>query len=237
VKFHEWRTSGNYRVIRLLGRYSGSYLISKDDKFVLIDTGCKRQLNKLRRSLVTLGVNKDSLAALVLTHTHFDHAENAAEIREIYQTKVIVHRSEAGFLALGDSPLAKKCTFFSWCNMNVFTKLARWLIKYPSVKVDIMVDDKLDLSFLGFDAYIIHTPGHSLGSISVIVDGEIALAGSAISGFFPGLILPLFFEDKEKMITSLKRLFDTGCSIFIPAHGMDCNRLVLHKTYEKLTVP
>lgn len=41
----------------------------------------------------------------------------------------------------------------------------REFYKYKPVGYDIAVDDNFDLKELGFNVYIIHTPGHSIGSI------------------------------------------------------------------------
>ena len=48
-----------------------------------------------------------------------------------------------------------------------------------------LVDQYFDMKALGFNGYILHTPGHSPGSQSIIIDNEIALAGDSMFGIFP----------------------------------------------------
>ena len=53
------------------------YIVSKDNKAILVDTGTKEYLDT-----VIAECEKYDLKLIVLTHTHFDHAENAAENNE-----------------------------------------------------------------------------------------------------------------------------------------------------------
>lgn len=108
-------------------------------------------------------------------------------------------------------------------------------MKYKPAVVDIEVEDKYDLSSFGFNAYIIHTPGHTYGSMSIIVDNEIALVGDAMSGLFNS-ICPPFALDTKLMAESWKRLLDTGCSVYLPSHGTEDSREFVSKQYEKYSL-
>jgi glyoxylase-like metal-dependent hydrolase (beta-lactamase superfamily II) len=44
----------------------------------------------------------------------------------------------------------------------------------------------------GFDAYLLNTPGHSPGSLSVFVGHEIAVVGDAMFGVAPRSVFPPF---------------------------------------------
>ena len=63
---------------------------------------------------------------------------------------------------------------------------------YRSVDPDVEVDKTFCLNEFGIDAYIIHTPGHSPGSLSVVVDDEVALVGDTVFGVFRGSVFPPF---------------------------------------------
>jgi len=67
----------------------------------------------------------------------------------------------------------------------------------------------------------------------VIIDDEIAIVGDAMFGVFRGSVLPPFALDLGLMTESWKRLLDTGCSIFLPAHGTKRGREVLQRQYDK----
>lgn len=230
-----WTTKSGQRIIQVLGGRSNCYLISYRCKHLLVDAGRKNQWHSLRIRLDRLGLHNDSLSALILTHSHFDHADNAAAIQEKFKTKIIIHKSEADYLASGDNPLVHGTTFVTRFLTNLFAKrlLACW--KYKPAEYDIRIDERYDLNHWGFNAYILHTPGHSPGSISVIVDHEIAIVGDAMFGIIKGSVLPPFAEDSKLMVKSWAKLLDTGCSIFLPGHGSQRSRELLRKQSDKYT--
>jgi glyoxylase-like metal-dependent hydrolase (beta-lactamase superfamily II) len=180
-----------------------------------------------------MGCNEDNLTALILTHTHFDHAENAASIKHKFQARIIVQRNEGELLRNGDSMLPAGTNFITRFLMKRFGEAIRPLCKYEGVSGDILVDEQLELQELGFEAKVIHTPGHSTGSMSVIVDNEIALVGDTMFGIFKGSVYPPFADDPQKMIESWKKLLDSGCSKYLPAHGNGRTRTTLEKSYAK----
>ncbi|MBN2339447.1 MAG: Zn-dependent hydrolase, partial [Acidobacteria bacterium] len=90
-----------------------------------------------------------------------------------------------------------------------------------------------DLKDFGLNAYILHTPGHTSGSVSIIVEGEIALVGDAMFGILPGSVFPPFADDPGQLMASWGKLLDTGCSLFLPAHGSAIGRSLLQKEYHR----
>lgn len=228
-----WSTKSGQKIFQILSGRCNSFLLSSGDRYILIDTGRENKWNSLKRRLVEIQLNENCLSALILTHTHFDHAENAYRIKEIYKTNLIVHKSEADFISSGTNPVIRGTNLITkFITRMVGTRILQF-VKYKPVDYDITVEDKYDLSKLGFNAYIIHTPGHSIGSISIIIDNEIAIVGDAMFGVFKNSVFPPYAEQPEIMIRSWKKLLDTGCSLFIPAHGTANSKKLLQKEYEK----
>lgn len=228
-----WTTKSGQKVFQILSGRSNSFLLSNGDRYIIIDTGRENKWNKLKIRLDELKLNENNLLALILTHTHFDHAENAYNIKQTYKTKLIVHKSEADFISNGNNPGmggTNPITKF------VTGKLGSWALhhfKYKPADYDITVEDKYELSGLGFNTYIIHTPGHSIGSMSIIIDNEIAIVGDAMFGVLKSSVFPPYAEQPEVMVRSWKRLLDTGCTLFIPAHGTANSKELLEKQYKK----
>lgn len=229
-----WITKGGQKIIRVLGGRCNSFLISYRNRHLLVDSGRENNLKKLNNCLVDSGVTIASLAGLVLTHSHFDHAENAANIKVRFNAPIIVHSNEAEFLKRGDNPVIHGTTLLTRLMTDLLNrKLGILTLRYKPVAGDILLDDSFDLKDWGFNGTIIHTPGHSPGSISVIVEDEIAIVGDAMFGVIQGSVLPPFADNLQQLVESWKALLDTGCSTFLPAHGRERSRAVLQNQYNK----
>ncbi|MFL0198594.1 MBL fold metallo-hydrolase [Clostridium sp. WILCCON 0269] len=228
-----WTTKSGQKVYQILNGRSNSFLVSNRDKYLLIDTGRKNRWTELKNKLDKIGVDEKSLAALILTHTHFDHVENACKIKESYRTNLIVHKNEGDFVKSGNNPVIRGTNPITVLITRILGERLRKLYKYKPAGYDITVDDNFDLIHLGFNAYIIHTPGHSIGSISVIIDNKIALVGDTMFGIFKSSVFPPYAENIAVMVSSWKKLLDTGCLLFIPGHGTENSRGLLEKEYAK----
>lgn len=224
-----WQTVSGLTVTRVLGGRCNCFAIGNGNDFALVDTGRITAWKRLRKNLEALGVRRGNLAALVLTHAHFDHAENAARVKAEYGTMLISHAAEGGFLAEGDCPLPGGSIFPTRVVMGLFGERLRARFRYDPVAPDVTVDERLDLGYLGFDAYLLHTPGHSAGSMSVIAGSEIALAGDTLFGVIPGSVFTPFADDIPLMVRSWKKLIETGCRLYLPAHGGPVTRELLSR--------
>ena len=71
------------------GGTDNSYLVTDGTKAILVDTASKQCLEQ-----VIAECDKYDMKLIVLTHVHFDHAENAAELSEKYGIPVAVHRKD-----------------------------------------------------------------------------------------------------------------------------------------------
>ncbi len=105
--------------------------------------------------------------------------------------------------------------------------------RYKPSRYDILVNEKYDLSSIAFPGYILHTPGHSPGSVSVIIDDEIAIVGDTMFGMIRKSVFPPLAYDPKLMIKSWGKLLDTGCTTYLPAHGGERTREVLKRQYKK----
>lgn len=118
--------------------------------------------------------------------------------------------------------------------VDVFGKKMQSRYKYESADPDILVGEKLDLDIFGLNSYIIHSLGHSKGSMCIIIDDDgIALVGDTMFGVFGNSIFPPFADDVEIMIENWKKLLETGCKLFLSGHGKVISRELLGKQYIK----
>ena len=83
----QWITKSGVRIDRVLYGRCNVYLLRQNDKILLVDTSTKVNRLNLIDSLSKLGI--DHIDFLLLTHTHFDHVENAGFISTKFGAKII----------------------------------------------------------------------------------------------------------------------------------------------------
>ena len=231
----DWSAGEGLSVVRVIGSPSAAYLVTNGTSTMLVDTGPSTMRRRLQRALGALGVER--IDWIALTHSHYDHAGNARWARERYGARVIVHRAEARSLAdgVGDEPGVRPVgsNLLTRFVTNTFAGRIARRLRFEPCAGDIIVEGAYDLSPLGLDARIIHTPGHSVGSMSVIVGSSLALAGDALFGVFPGAIFPPFASDVPALVRSWGVLLGTSCSVFLPAHGGARGRDLVEREYSR----
>lgn len=226
-----WVTTSGYKIIRVLFGRSNVFLLTNGVNHILIDSSKGNQWRKLQKRLNQLNISH--LDYLILTHTHFDHAGNARKIKEKYNAKIIVSRSETLNLESGENLSLGGTTFITRGLIRLVEKSGFLNLKTEPCSSDVLIESTFDLKKLGFNAFILPTPGHTIGSLSLIVDDKIAIVGDAMFGVFKGSIFPPFANDVPQMIKSWELLLATKCSLFLPSHGTANSRKLVQKIHDK----
>jgi glyoxylase-like metal-dependent hydrolase (beta-lactamase superfamily II) len=204
------------------------YVVSRNSRTILIDSGISFDRSRIEHALTRKGIAPE---AVVLTHTHFDHAGNAAWLAREYGAEVIVQEAESGALARGDTPIPEGTHSFTKGLVSIGRKITP-VFKYDPCTADHVFEETFDLNKFGINGYVLHTPGHSPGGATIIIDDEIAMAGDSIIGTMPGSPFPPFADDVEEMMRSWKKMLGTGCKIFLPGHGKPMTREEIENDYE-----
>ena len=223
-----WTTKSGCRILRILATRSNVFLLSCRARNILVDTGPRSQWGRLDARLKSLGI--DRVDHLILTHSHYDHADNAQRLKHRYGASVIVHRAEARFMEGEGVAVPGGTNAVTRYLVGTLGRVmaARGVEPCPG---DILVDTVYDLGPLGLNAYVLPTPGHSPGSMSVVVDEEIAIVGDAVFGVFKWSVLPPYADDMAGTVESWGRLLETGCGLFLPGHGWAKTRAELEAGY------
>lgn len=229
----KWKTNNNCKIYQITKGRANSYLVIDKDISIMVDTGIKNS-NKAVMGKLDDFLDGNDLSYLVLTHSHHDHVGNAAMLKEKYKTKVIIQKSEAEYLMNPKSQLIPQGTNLATrigvgLVMRIKSKLTKFF-NFEAVDPNILVDDDYSISS---NCYLIPTPGHSQGSMSLIVDDEVALVGDAMFGVFWWSVFPPFAADVPMMIRSWGKLLNTGSKLFLPGHGTENSRELLEKQYNK----
>ena len=158
------------------------FLAKAGDGFVLIDTGFKARRAQLERELERAGCRPGDLKLVVLTHGDVDHAGNCAYLRGKYGAKIAIHRGDAGMVERGDMSWNRKARpdriSIPFRAVIFFVGRFSGSGDFDVFSPDVILEDGDDLSEYGFDAAVLHLPGHSTGSIGILVPGGQPSPGS-----------------------------------------------------------
>lgn len=227
----KWETPSGYIIVQILSGRSNVFLLTDGKTNILIDTSTNGNWNKLVNILEMH--NLDKIDYLILTHTHHDHAANARKVKDKYGAIVIVHKSEALHLLNGEATLPQGTNPFTRTLINLVGKKVESRFDYDPCSYDIEVDSVFSLKDIGFNAYLLHTPGHSSGSISLIIDDNIAIVGDTMFGILKNSVFPPYADNPKELVSSWEKLLSTGCISFLPSHGSIKNETQLRKNYNK----
>lgn len=221
--------SNDITIYKFILGTGNSFLIKTSNNILLIDTGSKLFRKKLVRNIKKI-LDSSKIDFLILTHTHFDHCQNAAFIRREFGGKIVVGKNEEMYTKLGYSPIPKGSNVFTKVLSKIGGRIGRKWFGYESFECDVYVDEDLQLAK---NIVVTSTPGHSRGSISVIIDDNVAVVGDNLFGVFPCSIFPPFADDPKEMIRSWQKLVQTGCKLFLPGHGGSISKGLLIKQLNK----
>jgi len=188
----------------------------------MIDGGMPNKLRSFRRQLGRLYIHPEEIKLMVLTHSHFDHVGSAKSISEFTGARVLVHENERSFLEKREFAMIKGMDGWGKFTLPFFLPFFK-RISYPKVEADIFVQEKeYPLDEYGINGKILHTPGHTKGSLSVLLATGEAFVGCLAHDGFPFRMepgLPIYAMDIEAIKESWRLLIDKGAKIVFPGHG------------------
>jgi hydroxyacylglutathione hydrolase len=201
--------------------HANVFFIRTKSGHILVDAGMPGDTVKLDEVFATAGVEPSSIRLIVVSHGHLDHMGLLANAKETTGAKVLCHQSLAGKLAIGEIevPVARS-TFGHFLNFMSGIQEMTGGADVEGVSADILVDDSFDLSECGLSGKVIHTPGHSQGSLSIVLDNGETLIGDMVRDEGNGEIGPgMFYEDKEALVASLEEVVLIDSRTIYLSHG------------------
>ena len=212
-------TAEGAAIVRMPLRLSNAYLI-KSKPPVLIDTGTLGDMDDLARGLHENGVRVNELGLVIVTHGHADHAGLARELRDDSGAKVV--------LGAGDLPLSTRGHNDELQPLSFEAKMLKPLIPdiYPPFTPDIALARPLSLESFGISGTVIPMPGHTPGSLVVVLSNHTAFVGDMMAGgIFGGMFMAsrpnehLFQADRERNKQNIAELVKQGVETFYVGHG------------------
>ena len=180
-----------------LGRLSANcyIVVSEKNNAVMID--CPGDADVL---LKTIEDNKLNLKNVILTHGHFDHIDAVSEIKAATGADVLILRLDEPMLS---DPVKNLSMPFG--------------MPIRSTKADANIDEGDEIAIDELRFKVMHTPGHSPGSVCLLLN-DIIFTGDTL---FKGSVGRWDFEgsDYQDEISSLERLMTLDDLTVLSGHG------------------
>ena len=197
---------------RIKGGTDNCYLVTDGGQAILVDTASGQNLDQ-----VMAECDKYTLKLIVLTHVHFDHAENAAALSARYGVPVAIHRKDEELFDSFDKQPLKSSGLVGCVVLGMSLKVLRnTTVARPDNLI--YVEEGDDLNAYGFNAKVIELPGHTLGSIGLDVEGRHLLVGDALDNWIRPETGHLFY-DKEAIRKSAEKIRALGDRTIYYGHG------------------
>lgn len=209
----------NIRLKRIRYANVAGFLIYSKSDAVLVDCGHPGTVDVFLRKMKELEVPFDRIRLIVLTHTHFDHAGGSAEISRITGAPIAVHRSEVKYLEKGYAPFPSGTRWKGKLLAIIGRIFLQRMAHYPPATASVIIENEADLLPYGIPGNIVHTPGHTGGSLSVMLEDGNAIVGDNVLGISDKRHFPPFANDCKKVIESWAYYIESGAKLLHPAHG------------------
>ncbi len=203
-------------------RWSNVHIIQSraGDAAVMVDSGSPSDRRRLSAALAELDLQMSDIRAVILTHSHADHAGLARRLQ----------RAGAAIIAgAGDVKMAARGTNDPLDSQS----LTGWLIKplidfaFKPFTPDVVVESRVELAAYGLPgAWVEAMPGHTPGSLVVHLPGEVAFVGDMVAGgWFGGTLFAddagghYYQDDTAANRRNIRTLLDRGVGRFLLGHG------------------
>jgi len=224
------------------GKFTNVFLIRGRTGCVLVDTGNPGKADRILKRLAEHGIAPDDIRLILLTHGHTDHFGSAAALRERTGALVAVHALDADAVRQGIhqpgslQPTGRLGALF----MRIS---ALWNLAVSdhahAFEPDIVFEGewRLDeytstlrrgsgqalLGAGGVAGRMLPTPGHTPGSVSVLLDSGEAIVGDMVMGKLMGMLRkpgpPIVAWDLERNWESVRQLLAFWPRIVYVGHG------------------
>lgn len=196
--------------------YDSNVYIVKDSKLALIDAGTG--LNESFNQRIFSEIGDREVDIIINTHAHFDHC-GGNKIFMSESTKIAVH--EQDYEAIRKKHFYGTKSFFDFYQKkeNNQDKISEEVNEKQLIIL--RANDVIDLGKMKLS--IIHTPGHSKGSICLLsnnIKGKTYLfSGDTLFAYGAFGRFDLAGGNLKELINSLKRLKSMEFNILMPGHG------------------
>lgn len=189
----------------------------RGERTILVDTGVPGSGEAILAAMKRNRIDPRAVSLILITHGHFDHMGSASDLRERLGAPAAVGESDLQALRTGvPPPLTPTCLFGRFARPFLDRRMVR------RMEPDIVIIRGMSLAEFGIEGKVIETPGHTAGSVSVILPTGPAIVGDLLCG---GMLrrtrpaLPPFQDDIAQTRESLRKVLKSKPTAIHVGHG------------------
>jgi glyoxylase-like metal-dependent hydrolase (beta-lactamase superfamily II) len=217
-------------VHRIEDAYTNWYLIEEDGRLTIVDAGVPGSWDSLHEALGKLGRSATDVAAVVLTHAHFDHLGFAERARAELDVPVYVHENDVPLtrhpLQYGHERSPARYLLTHLRALPIVAALTRARAFWPDKLQSVVRYQDGTLPVPG-SPRVVFTPGHTLGHCALhLPERDAVIAGDAIvtldpytARTGPRVVARAATADSERALATLDALAETGARTVLVGHG------------------
>ena len=206
--------------------------IIQDKGTIMVDSGPPNKLDSFIKSMQKASIDPKQIKLIVHTHGHWDHIASAKAIKETTGAQIAMHEPDKDWLEKSLNQLPPGVTTWGRILLKLTSRYMR-SAKIPAINVDIVLrDEEFSLASFGIPGEVLFTPGHTMGSVSVLLETGDAFVGDLAMNGFPFRLRPgltILAEDNQKVKESWKLLLHKGAKTVYPGHGKPFSAGIIRK--------
>ena len=166
--------------------HAASHIIQDAGHAAFVDVGTNHSVPHLLAGLEALGIAREAVDYVFLTHVHLDHVGGAGLLmRELPKARAVLHPRGAAHVIDPEKLIAGSKVVYG---DERFQKLYGDLLPIPAARVEVAQDGQR-YCLGGRELELIHTPGHALHHYAVV--------DSAHASIFPGDTFGISYRESD----------------------------------------
>ncbi len=213
--------------------YFNRYLLDLPCGLCLIDTGYKWEYADFLAQLSKLGLKKENITYVIVTHAHADHVGFLKELLADVTPNVIFHPGQRARLEAGKNDLN---TYISTFTALISSKITAVLVDkyqcFPAVKCDKFIP-YTENPLAPFGVELIPLLGHTDADLAVKYGSNLFCGDVFMNGFPSSHKFPLWVLNKFQLVTSWEKVMQNKeIATVYPAHGKPFDLVEIKKDIE-----
>ncbi len=205
------------QVTTLFTGIANTHLIENSRGVFIVDAGMPHQAQRILAKIGELGYAPHDLKLILITHGHIDHAGSAVALKRRTGAPIAMHRADVRLTATRDLKIPPGRTTTTDALGRLVARFG-WVVPLETFAPDVWLEDGQALREFGLDVRVMHTPGHTAGSVSFVMDDGAVFVGDAILNLVR-VSFPLFWEDASTARASACKIRALAPRVCYTAHG------------------